>query len=69
MDHQDHLLAEIERLQAERTSWRREALSARAAFAWTERALNLHGPDAALETLRRARTTSDRHRCHRQSRG
>jgi FtsZ-binding cell division protein ZapB len=49
-------------LQMEITILKAENRSLRASLAWTERALHLHGPDTARQTIRRARATSDRHR-------
>jgi hypothetical protein len=49
-------------LQMEITILKAENRSLRASLAWTERALHLHGPGTARQTIRRARATSDRHR-------
>jgi hypothetical protein len=46
-----------------------ENRSLRASLAWTARALDLHGPDTARQTIRRARATSDRHRQDRAELG
>jgi hypothetical protein len=69
MDHQIDMQAENERLRTELDAWRREAVSLRAALAWTERAMDLHGPAVAQLTIRRARATSDRHRRDRAGLG
>jgi hypothetical protein len=45
-------------LQMEITILKAENRSLRASLAWTERALHLHGPDTARQTIRRARATS-----------